>query len=395
MSFATRPRRSSPNSAGNSGVTYYFYFWYWFTFQLVVANALWTRITKLQKRRLGFPISVFFVSCFVTSHALHVWADANLYQPIIQQDNMFPLSYPATAKTLMARYGLLDIEDYQQRKALQFNHSVSGITYPVAPVYCPVKQDKKVLVLTVTSGNIPQQIPGLVKGQHHYGFQSDDASGINSILYGLPELYHQALQAYQPILLNLPQSMGLNVSLYLPETQQTQLRGYAQDWSQFTQGVQNATSNLAVGFIQANQLPALLTDKTLAEYQIIVTNLASSDNLRQLLFTNIPLNKALSSHEDIAPTALALLGCNAQPRTYSTGTSLTASSGMNYVVGTQGSKVVLLNNNQRIEIMNNGSVRTFDLNSSQEVFTPINTNLLGQGIKNLTHFSAKRSVKNQ
>lgn len=92
----------------------------WLSFQLIVANAIWKRIARLQKRKLGLPISGFFVSCFVLSHAMHVWADANLYQPIVQQDNMFPLSYPATAKTLMSRYSLLDIEDYQQRKALQF-----------------------------------------------------------------------------------------------------------------------------------------------------------------------------------------------------------------------------------------------------------------------------------
>ena len=79
------------------------------------------------------------------SHAMHVWADANLYQPIVQQDNMFPLSYPATAKTLMARYSLLDIENYQQRKALQFNKTMKGIIYPAEPVYCSVDSTKKFL----------------------------------------------------------------------------------------------------------------------------------------------------------------------------------------------------------------------------------------------------------
>ena len=89
----------------------------WLSFQLIVANALWQRIERLQRRKLGMPITTFFVACFVTSHAMHIWADANLYQPIVQQDDMFPLSYPATAKTLMARYSLLDIQNYQQRKA--------------------------------------------------------------------------------------------------------------------------------------------------------------------------------------------------------------------------------------------------------------------------------------
>lgn len=79
----------------------------WLSFQLIVANAMWQRIERLQKHKLGLPISGFFVTCFVFSHGVHVWADAELYQPIVQQDNMLPLSYPATAKTTMSRYGLL------------------------------------------------------------------------------------------------------------------------------------------------------------------------------------------------------------------------------------------------------------------------------------------------
>ncbi|MEP4299340.1 MAG: DUF3413 domain-containing protein, partial [Paraglaciecola sp.] len=126
----------------------------WFSFQLVVANALWQRVKRLQKRKLGLPISSFFVACFVISHGLHVWADAKLYQPIVKQDNMFPLSYPATAKTLMSRYSLLDIEDYQQRKALQFDQTINGINYPIAPVYCAVQNDQKVLLLGLVNGKI-------------------------------------------------------------------------------------------------------------------------------------------------------------------------------------------------------------------------------------------------
>ena len=57
---------------------FFFLFLVWLSFQLVVANALWQRVDRLQKRKLGLPISSFFVACFVASHALHVWADARL-----------------------------------------------------------------------------------------------------------------------------------------------------------------------------------------------------------------------------------------------------------------------------------------------------------------------------
>jgi len=365
----------------------------WLSFQLIVANALWQRIGRLQKRKLGLPISIFFVSCFVISHALHVWADANLYQPIVQQDNMFPLSYPATAKTLMARYSLLDIEDYQQRKALQFNQTIKGIIYPVEPVYCSVDSSKKVLLLSLVEGQMPNSVAGLNKFEHHYLLQSSIDNGITTILYGLPELYHDALQKYSPLLLQLPSSMGLNVSLYLDNTNNQHLGTYQQDWQQFKQNIFDASSNLSVGFVKVEQLNELLAESVLSQYQVIVTNLVDQNPINNSLLTNITVNKSMTSLEDIAPTALNLMGCMAQTKTYSTGDTLTQKSKLNYIVSTQGSKVLLLTNEQRIEIMSNGNVRVFDLNTGDETFNHVDTNILSQGIKHLSRFSAKRSNK--
>jgi membrane-anchored protein YejM (alkaline phosphatase superfamily) len=365
----------------------------WLSFQLIVANALWQRIGRLQKRKLGLPISGFFVSCFVISHALHVWADANLYQPIVQQDNMFPLSYPATAKTLMAKYSLLDIEDYQQRKALQFNQTIKGIIYPAESVYCSVDNSKKVLLLSLVEGELPVSKSGLSNFEHHYLLESSIDNGITTILYGLPELYHSALKSYSPLLLQLPNSMGLNVALYLNNTSYQQLASYQQDWQKFKQGVFDATSNLSIGFVEAEQLDELLTENTLAQYQIIVTTLVEQNALKNSLLSNITINKAISSLEDIAPTALNLLGCAAQPKAYSTGSSLTQKGNLNYIVSTQGSKVMLLTNKQRIEIMKNGNVRVFDLNTGDEVFSQVDLNILSQGMKHLSRFSAKRSIR--
>ena len=367
----------------------------WLSFQLIVANALWQRIDRLQKRKLGLPISSFFVSCFVASHAMHVWADANLYQPIVQQDNMFPLSYPATAKTLMSRYSLLDIENYQQRKALQFNKTMKGIIYPAEPVYCSVDSTKKVLLLSLVDGEMPISTTGLSKFEHHYLLQSSIDNGITTVLYGLPELYHGALQNYSPLLLQLPSSMGLSVSLYLNNISHQRLATYQQEWQQFKQSVFNASSNLSIGFVQVEQLDELLTPNVLMQYQVIVTNLVDQSSLNSPLLTNINIKKSMTSLEDIAPTALHLLGCASNSATYSTGNTLTQKNNLNYIVSTQGSKVLLLTNDQRIEIMNNGNVRVFDLETGDEAFSQVDPNILSQGIKHLSRFSTKRSMRPQ
>ena len=106
--------------------------------------------------------------------------------------------------------------------------------------------------------------------------------------------------------------------------------------------------------------------------------------------TNFSVNHTISNREDIAPTALDLLGCKAQPKAYSTGTSLTSNNSADYVVSTQGSKVMLFTASNRIEVLSNGNVRVFDIQSGDEVFSPVDTNLLSQAIKRLSRFSAKR-----
>ncbi|MFT2092028.1 DUF3413 domain-containing protein [Paraglaciecola sp. 2405UD69-4] len=361
----------------------------WFLFQLVVANALWQRVKRLQKKKLGLPISSFFVACFVISHGLHVWADAKLYQPIVKQDNMFPLSYPATAKTLMSRYSLLDLEDYQQRKALQFDQTISGINYPATPVYCAVQNDQKVLLLGVIDEEINGSIPGISTMSQHYGLQSSLPSSIKTVLYGLPELYHSALSSYEPILLSLPASMGLNISVYSEEKIAPKVDKYTQNWDEFKNNVRQLQSNLAIGFVSTEGLSQLLTTEVQNNYQILITHLGQTDTLPSQLFSNININKKMSSHEDLAPTILNLLGCSANTNAYSTGSDLTSDNKRRYIVSTQGSKVLLLTDKQRIEIMNNGNVRIFDLSTNEEVFTPVDTGLLSQGIKRLSSFSAK------
>jgi membrane-anchored protein YejM (alkaline phosphatase superfamily) len=129
------------------------------------------------------------------------------------------------------------------------------------------------------------------------------------------------------------------------------------------------------------------------QYQIIVTNLVDQSSLNSPLLTNVNIKKSMTSLEDIAPTALHLLGCASNSSTYSTGNTLTQKNNLNYIVSTQGSKVLLLTNNQRIEIMNNGNVRVFDLETGDEAFSQVDTNILSQGIKHLSRFSTKRSIR--
>lgn len=365
----------------------------WLSFQLIAANALWQRIERLQKRKLGLPITSFFVSCFVASHAMHIWADANLYQPIVRQDNMFPLSYPAKAKTLLAKYNLLDFEDYQQRKELQFSQNITGIAYPSEPIYCPVDSANRVAILIVIDSDLPTNVPGLMRVENNYGVNSTTDNAINSVFYGLPELYQNALKDYTPILLDLPQSQGLNVAVYQANENGTNTpwAAFRLPWEEFKQALNTSTSNLSVGFISATQLQELLELGIVDHYKIMLSTFANNANFSQSLMTNFSVNHSISNREDLAPTALKLLGCNAPAKAYSTGESLTTANTSDYVVSTKGNRVMLFTPTIRFEVLSNGNVRAFDLKSGEEVFNQVDTNLLSQAIKKLSRFSKHKN----
>lgn len=360
----------------------------WLSFQLILANALWKRIERFQKFRLGMPIGSVFVACFVSSHALHVWADANLYQPIIKQDNLFPLSYPATAKTLMSRYGLLDLESYQQRKALQFDSGLSGISYPTSPIYCSINNNEQMVLLINTDEN-PVARAGLFSYSEHYDLSASADSAKIAALFGLPEIYHQALQQHTPLLLELPAQLGLQVQLFseqeIPHERINGIR--TEDFAAFNQFVLSAQPKLAIGFMSSDKINTLLQSGLLQSNKVIVSQLAGErgDIKAVQLLSNFNLTEEVSSHLDFAPTVLAELGCQTSADTYSLGQPLQTPL-RNWLVGTKGSKVIVMQSEVRIELMSNGTYKIFDRRNGEESTDSLNTSLVSQAMKHLTRF---------
>lgn len=362
----------------------------WLSFQLIIANALWQRIERFQKYKLTMPITGFFVVCFVTSHAVHVWADANLYQPIVQQDDMFPLSYPATAKTLMSKYGLLDIQSYQQRKDLQFDRSINDVEYPSEPVYCAINGDSRVIILVQTStehSRLPESL-GMLSHNKHYDLSLDLNTASLATLFGLPELYLPALSSEVPVLLDLPSKLGLPVALFTPLDDMPFAKEFNKQWNEFAQFALSQSPKLAIGFVSSSQLDEILTPNLLANNKVLVTQLAGQldHHTPMPLYTNFRLKDGLSSNEDIPATALNLMGCNANEASYSTGQNLVEPR-RNWLVSTQGSKVIVLHNNQRIEVQSNGNYKIYERESGADSSQPLNTGLLSQAMKHLSQFN--------
>ncbi|BFT30283.1 hypothetical protein D210916BOD24_14590 [Alteromonas sp. D210916BOD_24] len=354
----------------------------WLGFQLVLANAIWKRVERFNRYKVGIPVTTFFVSCFVTGHAIHVWADAKLYQPIIKQDNMFPLSYPATAKTTMSRYGLLDLAAYEERKQLQFNSDIHNITYPAEPVYCSIETSKNLTVVVQIDNNSEPDLSsmGLSTIENYYSTASTIEGLITTTLFGVPEIYQEALSQKRPVLLALPLGSGMPVSIHsdsalpLPH-----LSGYLQPLSNNHQG-------LHIAFLASEQIQQYVKDALARHHQIIVATGFGGELAKGQLHSNLALKANLASTEDLAPTILNALGCNAPSTFYSTGQNLISPT-RPWLVSTSGERIVVFHDNKRTDVLSNGSYEISDMESGKRSKESLNVDLLSQAIKHLSRFS--------
>ncbi len=356
----------------------------WLGFQLILANAIWKRIDRLLHYKLGIPLSSFFVACFVSSHAIHVWADAQLYQPVIKQDNMFPLSYPATAKTTMSRYGLLDIDSYRERQQLQFDPMLHQFNYPLEPVYCSVDSNRSILVVIQTDyAPLPDMsIFDLRETQTFFSTATTDRGLVTSALFGVPEIYTGNIQSQVPVLLALPQAQGMAVNVLASDKDLiTRFKRFSDDTS---------TKGLTVAFLTAAEIEDVVTPSKLATSDVIIagrSNQTTDNPAISTLYTNLAITSTLASIEDIAPTVMGALGCSADPATYSTGQDLMAPK-RNWIVSTSGEKVLVVHDGQLIEVLSNGSYEILNINTNHRSDEALNVDLLSRAIKHLTRFSS-------
>ena len=196
-------------------------------FEFTISNYAWKHLKQLQKTVFARFVIFALVASFFFSHLTHIWADANLDYDVLRQDTVLPLSYPATAKTLLTKYGLFNIEDYIERKnsPLSFHQGVPA--YPkLSPSQCTIgasKLEKQSVFLVLTEQQISQS--QLQQFMHR---ASTDSIQLNNnidtalsndawfnLLYSLPSIYQHDILAQQnkPFLFQAIEQQALTSSL--------------------------------------------------------------------------------------------------------------------------------------------------------------------------------------
>lgn len=351
----------------------------WLMFQLVTANAIFKRIGRLQKFKVSSYIIVSLLVCFVTSHAIHVWADARLYTPVLKQDNMFPLSYPATAKTLMARYGLLDLETRQQREDLQYNSESNRFNYPPKPVYCSINKANKIVVLASLEPVDRVAYEGLQSNQFHLNLQNNPSKMLDQLLYGIPNNL-LSLTKTPPVVVELLEAFDVKTTTFIETST-------ADDTKEFMNAISNSDNGLFIGIVKADTLQTLDMSSFNSETELMIMQ-QQSDTLFPKLHASFVNEEQISSNEDIIPTVLSSFGCLADSNRYSTGQSLLSDT-KNWLVSTEDNNIVFVKFPLLTTVAKDGSFEVTDLRDNTKKLIEIDTNLLSRSIKHLKDFSDK------
>jgi uncharacterized protein len=188
----------------------------------------WKKLRSLSKRkRYAKPVVILFILCFVSSHLIHIWADANFYRPITMQRSSLPLSYPLTARHFLERYGFIKENGYRDRVAQEGNPFAMAIEYPLGNIVYNQKTIKNnVLMIVIEGWNtnlLTQHMPWLnefsqdnIFFANHYGASNQSYLNDFSLFYGLdPNYYNSILVGHKPsVLLDVVTKQHYNLGLF-------------------------------------------------------------------------------------------------------------------------------------------------------------------------------------
>ena len=247
-------------------------------YELLISNFTWKRLDALKEKAYGRKVAVFFLSAFTLSHLIHIYADATLDYDVTQQNNMFVFSYPATAKTLLAKNGLLDKQEHQAQQA----HKLAlrqNLDYrpPHREYQCNASASRKDLVVLLSS-EVPDNDTrlkldqtGFVRFNKHY-VPSNHENAVFDLLYGLPSIYKQSVIANRIVPEWIEQARQQGVTVNIDFASNPELMGY--EYINDSRPQNQGQSTLSLMQVAGKDLVDTLA--TLANHQVILLSLDSA-----------------------------------------------------------------------------------------------------------------------
>ncbi|QBG34615.1 DUF3413 domain-containing protein [Litorilituus sediminis] len=422
------------------------------SFELVVSNYAWKHLKQLQRTVFARFVVFFLVLSFFFSHLSHIWADANLDYDILRQDTVLPLSYPATAKTLLTKYGLFNKADYIERKTSPLSFTSAIPAYPALDgMSCNSKEPKESIFLVLTDKQLTStqvnQFQQRASGNslqldHHIDTGIADDTWFN-MFYSLPSIYQEAIlkQGQQPLLFQAlakhdmaTSFTSIRATLPRENTQQEPTwydalfheRKQITDISSilFAEQLNAMPVGLHVFYFdtKANQdnpsydgryqfelfVDALLLAQKHKETKDIIwvssmgndtdeARLSSKPAL--LIYPNKKINaeddfEHVTSHMDLQPTLLSnMFTCMAEPKRYSSGADLLTLNKDRVIANTTAKGMMVFNKDKSVFIDQNGNFQSYSRQLQAPITIKADFPLMIDGVHFIKQFSQYNQAK--
>lgn len=394
-----------------------------FAIQILITNVTWKKLDRLRNMRSLRLFPPIFVISFFLSHSIHIWADATLFKPITQQDDLFPLSYPSTAKSLMTRHGWIDITSLNKQHSEAVESATSRLRYPLNPLLCARQSHAKPTLFVVferlTSSQVAslqaalpqlQRFPGTLLGH------PQPAAGFFQFAYGIPDRYLDIFNqqgiapAYLPTLSDLdyplqwsttatfeqhslPPALGLLIPKQTSPALLTQgVSVVFANPADLTESIAHINMVLAAQPNTAIFITAVSPPRLAPEQAMPVVDSTVAERLAVPLLThNVTIypERSLAQLNDLLPTAFSMyMSCADDNRSYSNGMHLNSPSQGYPRVASINPSIYIFETNKTSVLNANGDVVLYDNEGNVIEGGQPSTTVLIQGLNELQRFSA-------
>ena len=170
---------------------------------------------------------VFFIST-LSSNFLHAWGDANYNSYIMQYKQAFPLYFPLTADTMLAKLNLVDEEASKKSENLLSGRNSGLVNYPLHKIEADTVTNKKnILFIVVDTWRYDCMTPEITPNiynfskssnvfQNHKSGSNMTTGGVFSMFYGIPATYFMSFTTARkaPVLMSELQKNDYQFKIY-------------------------------------------------------------------------------------------------------------------------------------------------------------------------------------
>ena len=189
-------------------------------FQSMLAKGAWGWV-EAKRNRKGGLLGLFCALMVVSSQMIHAWADAAYYVPVTGLGQVLPVYKGVTAKSFMAKYGLVDMKSARERElARRVSQDLDAssarlLNYPRNPLQCEAgngvggTRPENLLFIIVDSMRetvlTPENAPRIsafaaekaADFRNHFSGGNSSRMGMFSLFYGLPPGYWSSFSSLQ------------------------------------------------------------------------------------------------------------------------------------------------------------------------------------------------------